>query len=322
MEKRVTSQTEVTRLDAELTQSIDDTEIVATINASLGRTGAILVQQHLPTRTTARFGELTRRLSGGLMQYSDGTTPRTSLGDNVYTSTNYPPHARIEFHSELSYSAVWPSKLYFCCEKPANQGGRTLIADNRLVLSRLNVDVLQEFRARGWRYVRNVRSEFGVPWQEALGTDSRKEAERRLKESSVTYEWRADGSIRLEAQRPATRKHPSTGEEAWFNHILLFHPSSLPPGVADALTELYGVDGLPSNAYYGDGGAIPEDVIEHIRECYTSVQYACDWKLGDVLVIDNVLMAHARESFTGTRSVLVAMSSPQMLSAPAPRAAT
>jgi len=33
-----------------------------------------------------------------------------------------------------------------------------------------------------------------------------------------------------------------------------------------------------------------------------------DWRTGDVLLVDNVLLAHGRRPFTGDRRVLVAMS--------------
>jgi alpha-ketoglutarate-dependent taurine dioxygenase len=33
-----------------------------------------------------------------------------------------------------------------------------------------------------------------------------------------------------------------------------------------------------------------------------------DWRAGDLLLIDNVLVGHGRRSFTGQRRVLVAMS--------------
>jgi len=34
------------------------------------------------------------------------------------------------------------------------------------------------------------------------------------------------------------------------------------------------------------------------------------WETGDLLLLDNMLMAHAREPFTGPRSVLVSLAMP------------
>jgi alpha-ketoglutarate-dependent taurine dioxygenase len=37
------------------------------------------------------------------------------------------------------------------------------------------------------------------------------------------------------------------------------------------------------------------------------VSYAFPWQAGDIMVINNVLLAHGREPFTGTRRILFAM---------------
>jgi hypothetical protein len=44
-----------------------------------------------------------------------------------------------------------------------------------------------------------------------------------------------------------------------------------------------------------------------VLEVYNEVSYAFPWQAGDIMVINNVLMAHGREPFTGRRRILVAM---------------
>ena len=70
---------------------------------------------------------------------------------------------------------------------------------------------------------------------------------------------------------------------------------------------MFADEDLPNNTYYGDGGIIPNDVMEHIRVCYRDASTRFDYREGDVLVVDNMLAAHAREPFTPPREIVVAM---------------
>jgi len=51
-------------------------------------------------------------------------------------------------------------------------------------------------------------------------------------------------------------------------------------------------------------------VIDEIRKAYDSETVKFDWQRGDLLLVDNMLVAHGREPFTGDRRVLVAMAEP------------
>src|SRR5919106_6965334 len=64
-----------------------------------------------------------------LLNYVDGTSPRTKVNASVYTSTEYPAPYFISLHNELSYTHRWPSRIFFCCVTPPQQGGETPIVD-------------------------------------------------------------------------------------------------------------------------------------------------------------------------------------------------
>jgi alpha-ketoglutarate-dependent taurine dioxygenase len=59
--------------------------------------------------------------------------------------------------------------------------------------------------------------------------------------------------------------------------------------------------------YYGDGTAIENSVIEEIRELSWRTAVKFPWQEGDVLAVDNMLVAHARMPFKGPRKILVSM---------------
>jgi hypothetical protein len=98
-----------------------------------------------------------------------------------------------------------------------------------------------------------------------------------------------------------------TGEHVWFNQAHLFHVSSLPTQVRESLLAIVPESRLPRNAYYGDGSRIEDSVIQEINAVYEEEACVFSWRAGDVLLLDNVLMAHGRRPFRGPRRILVGM---------------
>ncbi|WP_267188558.1 TauD/TfdA family dioxygenase [Pseudomonas aeruginosa] len=87
-------------------------------------------------------------------------------------------------------------------------------------------------------------------------------------------------------------------------HVPCLH---MPPALARALLDEVGEQGLPRNAYYGDGSPIEAEVLDTIRAAYREETRAFAWERGDVLMLDNFISVHGREPYTGERKVLVAM---------------
>lgn len=67
---------------------------------------------------------------------------------------------------------------------------------------------------------------------------------------------------------------------------------------------------FPNNTYYGTGEKIENEVLEEIRNAYAAETVTFKWKKGDVLLLDNMLTAHARSPFKGERRILVSMAEP------------
>lgn len=249
--------------------------------------------------------------SGELLPYTERSSPRHAVGERIYTSTDYPPTEEIFFHNENSYARSFPAKIFFSClTEPGSRGG-TPIADCRKVYQRMDPAVREKFEAKGILYVRNFSRGLGLSWEEAFHTEDRSVVEEYCRKNSVSWEWKPDGGLRTRQVNPASQKHPVSGEMTWFNHATFFHISTLPQEIRDYLLETTSMEDLPNNTYYGDGEMIESDVLKKLREIYRAESMVFPWKKGDILALDNLLVAHAREPFTGDRKIIVAMAEPR-----------
>lgn len=253
------------------------------------------------------FESAVRALSGEPLPYTERSSPRTSVKGHVYTSTDYPPAEGDLLPQRELLSDVLADMLFFYCIQPPADRGATPLADTRQVLKALDPHVREEFTRRRWMLVRNFDPKIGLPWSHVFGTQDRAEVERYCAANAIDAQWHVNGRLRTTSIRDAIHRHPETGEEVWFNHAAFFHLSTLPHEDREVLLELFSTEDLPSNTYFGDGEPIPDDVIEHVRACYRSAAARFDYREGDVLAVDNMLMAHSREPFTPPRTVVVAM---------------
>lgn len=257
--------------------------------------------------TAGRFGEVARAFAGELLGYLERAATRHEVAANVFTSTELSRDQTIPLHHEMSYSHNWPSRLYFYCSLPSRKGGRTPVANDRRVVQRIAPEVRAAFGRHGVMYVRNYRPEL-EPWQSAFQTNDRAVVESYFRASNVDWQWLPDDGLRTRQVRQALARHPETSELVWFNHAHLFHVSNLPAEVRETLLSSYGEEGLPRNAYLGDGTRIAPAMLDQIRDIYREEAIAFEWQRGDVLLLDNFLTSHGREPFEGEREILVAMS--------------
>ena len=128
-----------------------------------------------------------------LLDYVGGDSPRSNVADQVYTSTEFPPHLEIGLHNELSYTRSWPERIFFCCLVVAKSGGETHIADSRKVLSSLEPAVRDRFSEKGVIYKQHLRDDDepgpGKSWQETFETSDRAEVERICADQDMEFQW-------------------------------------------------------------------------------------------------------------------------------------
>jgi alpha-ketoglutarate-dependent taurine dioxygenase len=276
------------------------------IEALLGVHGGLLFRGF-----SSQGGDDLRRLAqsfgGDAVDYRERSSPRREVTRNVYTSTEHPADQEILPHNENSYAASWPRKIFFFCQQPAEQGGATPLADSRRVLGRIPRAIVERFERSGVAYVRNFGDGIGLTWKQSFQTEEAREVENYCRRNQIEWEWKPGGRLRTLAVRPATVTHWATGEPVWFNQVLLFHPASLPAEARRVLTSEFAPEDLPLMVRYGDGATIEDEVVDMLRAAYREEAVSFPWEKGDVLALDNVLVAHGRAPFTGPRKILVAM---------------
>jgi alpha-ketoglutarate-dependent taurine dioxygenase len=146
-----------------------------------------------------------------------------------------------------------------------------------------------------------------VSWEEFFQTRQQAEVEAKCQAEGVEWEWMADGSLKTQRVGQAVRKHPRTGEEVFFNQVQLHHAACLEIGVRESLERMYGAEGLPRQLYFGDGEEIGEEEIMEVGKAYEEEAVSFRWKEGDLLMLDNMLVAHGRNAYVGERKIIVAM---------------
>jgi len=271
--------------------------------------GAVLVRG-LNVFGSAQFGTVLSTLFGAnLLEYVYRSTPRTELRGNIFTATEYPANQVIPQHNENSYSRHWPNRIGFMCILPAQAGGETPIADCRVVYHMLSQSLRDKFEEKGVLYVRNYSS-LDLPWSVVFQTTDRSEVEAYCRANDLDYEWFEKDGLRTRQINSATAVHPLTGEKLWFNQAHLFHASNLGKEIAETLLSSIGEENLPRNSYYGDGSPIEPEALEQIRAAYEQNKISFCWQKNDLLLLDNMLFAHGRESYKGPRKVLVGMACP------------
>ncbi|MDF0674713.1 MAG: TauD/TfdA family dioxygenase [Nitrospira sp.] len=268
--------------------------------------GAILFRNFQVNGVTD-FEQCVTALSGGALEYRFRASPRTQVGANVYTATDYPPDQSIFPHNEHAYSPVFPLQLFFYCAVPAQNGGETPIGDTREVHRSIDPEIKRRFLKKQIMYVRNYGDGFGLPWPTVFQTEDRSQVEAYCRSVGIEVEWKTGNRLRTRQVGPAVMRHPRTQEPIWFNHGTFFHVSTLEPTIREALLKEFTEEDLPQNTYYGDGQPIEPDVLEHLRSIYQEAMVVFPWQQGDVLLLDNMLALHGRRPFSGPRKILVAM---------------
>lgn len=298
----------------------------APLKQSLLQYGAILFRGFTEVDSVAAFERIVDATCPRLLPYIGGTTTRLPLGGKIWSASGARYAGSIPVHQEMSYQETFPSHLMLYCAQPARRGGQTPLASARLFRTALPPEIWDLFVHRGVRTTRRLspknarwRTWKGRPWNEALLTENRAEAERIMAGRKWAYRWtRAGGLVIDQPALPATRIHPDTGEEVWFNQAHLNNAFMIRTVLrADrrwlarlatlAMQAITRGRRYPTQTRFADGTAIPLRTLRTVQSCLDASTVQFDWQPSDILIIDNYLVMHGRTRFQGPRVIGAAL---------------
>lgn len=266
-----------------------------------------------PLAKTSDFDEITGLYHAYKNGYMGGSTPRGKLGERALQSTTLDARFTIPIHSEMAYMRDYPPKLAFFSRLTASDGGATTICDMRRVTRKLPPSVVEKISRLGVRTVRHygpcrddntivTEDPNSVPWNRAFPAGARKEDVSALcEELGLTPLWLDDGSLTVISVVPGFNIHPATGERIFRTNIHSTGLTSAPQRTDTSSSRYSHTHSL------GDGSHLAEEEIQAIRAIIDEETISWQWKDGDLLLVDNLLVGHGREPYCGDREQQVAM---------------
>ena len=280
-----------------------------------------LLFRNFPITNEHDFAALIEGLNiGKFINYIGGDSPRIKIREGIYTSTEAPPSIKIPLHNEFSFVSKYPKHIFFYCHVAPQERGETIIGDARKIYQMMDKSVRERFTNKGLKYIsryhykskffRFIAQNAHKSWIDVFETEDRKEIERLCKENDFQLQWTKNDWLQVSQVRPAVIAHPETKENIWFNqaHLYDFNPKFL------GWWKYLGVKLVYSRRYtklhdvfFADETPIHRQDLYHVMDVLNENTVAFPWQKGDVMVLDNILTMHGRETFSGKRKVLTAM---------------
>ena len=159
------------------------TEHRAELLAQAHRHGAILFRG-FPLATAEDFDRFVAAFDLPNFPYDESLSNavRINRTTRVFTANEAPPTVTIFLHHEMAQTPIYPSRLFFFCEKPAEAGGATPICRSDVLWERISErcpGFADDCLAKGLRYTNvmppdsDASSGMGRSWQSTLRAASR-----------------------------------------------------------------------------------------------------------------------------------------------------
>eukprot|EP00111_Clytia_hemisphaerica_P005095 TCONS_00014672-protein len=270
--------------------------------------------------------------------YIPGIAPRKAAIEGnpfVFTSTEAPPHLPILPHTEMTYWPDPPHLILFQCKFldsscPQVNANETVLFDMKLAAAELNENLLEKL-ANGCIMERKYPGKFnpnwdiedsiagGSCWQKAFATENIADVESICKLNNVEFEWIS--TVSKEPPTLVTRYNSS-----WYvNQRLVLQTPLLGKAVYQDMIKRF-PQRFDNQKMHGtvEGGSVApkvdllhpnipgkpfleESEIVALMEALWKHVVFIEWEKGDVVLIDNMNMAHGRMNCAGKRRIVASM---------------
>ena len=268
--------------------------------------GAVLVRG-LPLIKPEDFDAVVSAFNFPNFSYADSLSNayRINYTPRVFSANEAPSDITIFLHHEMAQTPIYPSKLFFFCQRAADEGGATPICRSDVLWKRLceqRPDFAEACRARGLKYSNVMPAEadkssgMGRSWQSTFSVDTRKDAEARLVKLSYSWEWQPNGDLRVTTPVLPAVRDLGDGRASFFNQLIA------------AFNGWKDIRNDPARAItFGDGTPIDSGDVAAASAIADEVTFDIPWQAGDLALVDNYVAMHGRRNFKGTRRVLASL---------------
>ena len=278
----------------------------ATLDRQVREAGTVFFRG-FPLSIDQDFDRFIRAFDYPNFRYEDSLSNavRVVRTERVFTANEAPPNVTICLHHEMAQTPVYPSRLFFFCEHPAEQGGATPLCRSDILFERL-LSEFPEFVAdcetKGLLYTNIMPAEndptsgMGRSWQSTFRAESREEAEQRLQKLGYSWEWLPNGCLRSTTPVLPAVMEVEPGRRTFFNQLIAaFH------GWKDSRND------QTKAVTFGDGSLLNPETMDRVAVIAEELTFDVPWQKGDVALVDNRVVMHGRRTFSGTRKVLASL---------------
>ncbi|KAJ0972121.1 hypothetical protein J5N97_020080 [Dioscorea zingiberensis] len=232
----------------------------------------------------------------------EGAADRNKVASRIHTANEAPLHLFIPFHHEMALIKKFAPKVFFYCLVASPEGGETSIVRSDLIVEEMEKkvpDEVEKLIKEGFKFLLHAKLPFkngtesdDVPvWQRMLKTEDKVEAKKRALEKLACNEvkFNEDGTadFTYELRNPIREFN---GRKVWFNTIQGYETSER--------------DGRTA---YMDGRPLSKEVLQAYSATLEDNCVDVKWVKGDVLLVDNLAVQHARRAGEPPRAVLVSL---------------
>jgi hypothetical protein len=262
--------------------------------------GAILFRG-FPVRTPEDFDRFITAFGFENFPYEQSLSNavRINFTPRVFSANEAPPDVTIFLHHEMAQTPIFPGKLFFFCQQPAEQGATPLCRSDVLFerMTERCPQFARDCEQKGLRYsnvmpsANDATSGMGRSWQLTFRSETREGAEQRMRELGYSWEWLPDGCLRATTPPLPGVHEVAPGRKTFFNQLI-----AAAQGWKDARND-------PSKAItHGDGTPLDRDAVQLVAAMAEELTFDTPWQQGDVALVDNFVVMHAfRTEFSRPR---------------------
>ena len=292
---------------------------------ALAKEGALLLRK-FPITNDLEKKEILNALGVKLeKKYPFGISPRKGREEAVFNSTEIPGPFPLSAHTEMSYLPFRPSIIAFHCILAPEIYGETPLFDMRTVFNQLSEKAkhcLQYNKVHYWhRYPKTssiLSANIQLTWPSIFQTTDKKIVSNTLDEHGFSHHWERNDTLEYLTKTPAIVTHPITQQRCL--NLLVIHPYATYKAFRQLhmrqnffmhyglliSTLLFGILKKPAtSATLGEQYKLSFSLAKEISDLSWQHASLFSWQTNDLLLVDNISVAHGRMNVVGPRTITV-----------------